>query len=137
MAIIDAEGAILGRLSSLIAKRLLNGEEITVVNAEKVLLSGSKEKTFQGYFEAYQRGKAIKGPYYPRMPDRIIRRTVRGMLPIKTARGKTALMRLQVYTGKPKNIGDDKIEIQPRPEKGKRYTELGEISELLGAKVRR
>ncbi|MBX8637967.1 MAG: 50S ribosomal protein L13 [Thermoplasmata archaeon] len=137
MAIIDAEGAILGRLSSQIAKRLLNGEEITVVNADKILLSGSRERSFQEYFEAYQRGKAIKGPYYPRMPDRIIRRTVRGMLPIKTARGKSALMRLQVFNGKPGSIGQDKIETQPAPEKGKRYTELGEISKLLGAKVRR
>ncbi len=137
MAIIDAEGAILGRLSSRIAKRLLEGEDITVVNADKVLLSGSKESNFQEYFDAYQRGKAIKGPYYPRMPDRIIRRTVRGMLPMKTARGKNALMRLQVHNGKPGSFGNDNIETQPAPARGKRYTELGEISELLGAKVRR
>ena len=35
MKIIDADGLILGRMSSAIAKRLLNGEEIVIINAEK------------------------------------------------------------------------------------------------------
>ncbi|MBX8631715.1 MAG: 50S ribosomal protein L13 [Thermoplasmata archaeon] len=137
MIVVDADGAVLGRLSSSIAKRLLNGEEITVINAEKALVSGSAERSYQEYFSAYQRGKAIKGPYYPRMPDGIFRRTVRGMLPMKTARGKSAYRRLKVYTGVPKQIGDIKPELQKAPQRGKRYTRLGEISELLGARVNR
>ncbi len=135
MAVVDADGAILGRLSSSIAKRLLNGEEITIINAEKVLISGSAQKSYEEYFSAYQRGKAIKGPYYPRMPDGILRRAVRGMLPIKTSRGKNAYRNLKVYTGVPRVIGDAKPEIQQKPARGKRYTRLGEISKLLGARV--
>lgn len=135
MTIIDADGAILGRLSSVIAKRLLNGEEITVVNADKILLTGSVEDNYKQYYSAYNKGKAIRGPEYPRMPDRILRRTVRGMLPFKTSRGRTAFKRLKAYIGMPRELASEtpeKIAVAPS---GRRYVRLAEISKLLGAKV--
>lgn len=135
MTIIDADGAILGRLSSHVAKRLLNGEEITVINADKILLTGSVEENYKQYYSAYNKGKSLAGPEYPRLPDRILRRTVRGMLPIKTTRGKDALGRLKAYIGSPKELASEvpeKIALAPA---GRRYVKLVEISKLLGAKV--
>lgn len=135
MTIIDAEGAILGRLASVIAKRLLNGEEITVINADKILLTGSVADNYKQYYSAYNKGKAIRGPEYPRMPDRILRRTVRGMLPVKTNRGRTALRRLSAYIGSPKELASETPERIAIASPGRRYVKLAEISKLLGAKV--
>ena len=136
MAVIDGEGAILGRLASVVAKRLLNGEEITVINADKILLTGSIKVNYEQYYAAYNRGKAIKGPEYPRFPDRIVMRTVRGMLPFKTQRGKDALKRLKTYPGTPKDLPSgatpEKVSVAAP---GHRYIRLVEISKLLGAKV--
>ena len=48
MAVIDANGLILGRLASTVAKRLLSGdEEIHIVNAEKAVISGSRASTLR------------------------------------------------------------------------------------------
>ncbi|MEM3852584.1 MAG: 50S ribosomal protein L13 [Methanomassiliicoccales archaeon] len=135
MTIIDAKGAVLGRLASNVAKRLLNGEEITVVNAEELLLSGRLENSLQEYSAAYNRGKAIRGPEFPRMPDRLFRRTVRGMLPFRTKRGRDAYRRLKVFIGVPKDVdakSAEKIALAPP---GRNYVKLAEVSRLLGAKV--
>ena len=43
MIVIDASGHILGRLSTNVAKRILNGEDVIVVNAEKAIIIGPKE----------------------------------------------------------------------------------------------
>ncbi|MEM4040017.1 MAG: 50S ribosomal protein L13, partial [Thermoplasmata archaeon] len=103
MKIIDATDHVLGRLSSTIAKMLLQGEEIIVINAEKSVVTGKKEFIFKNYLEKWQRGSVRKGPHYPRMPDRIFRRTVRGMLPFKSSHGREAYRRLKVYIGVPNN----------------------------------
>ncbi|MEM4524429.1 MAG: 50S ribosomal protein L13, partial [Archaeoglobaceae archaeon] len=79
--VINAEGHILGRLCSVIAKRLLMGERIVVVNAEKAVITGNKANIFERYKEKYDRGSKEKGPYFPRHPEKIFKRTVRGMLP--------------------------------------------------------
>ncbi len=51
MKVIDAKDLILGRLASLVAKELLNGEEIVIVNAEECAITGSKESILQKYRE--------------------------------------------------------------------------------------
>lgn len=135
MAVIDGKGAVVGRLASVIAKRLLKGEEIVVVNAEHLLLSGNLESNYKEYFDAYNRGKAIRGPYFPRMPDRIFRRTVRGMLPFRTKRGRDAYRRLKVYIGTPRGMPTEGIEKTEAPKRGRKYIELGKISEMLGARL--
>ncbi|NMG82828.1 MAG: 50S ribosomal protein L13 [Methanosarcinales archaeon] len=101
MIVIDASGLILGRLSSMTAKRLLEGETVSIVNAEKVIISGSATTTFNEYLQATQRGIKEQGPYYPKRPDMILKRTVRGMLPHKRRRGRNALSHLKVYVGEP------------------------------------
>ena len=136
--IIDAEGLILGRLSSVVAKRLLEGEEIIIINAEKAVVSGSKVAVLNDYKQMRNKGSKEKGPYYPRMPDQILKRTVRGMLPFKRLRGREAYARLRVYIGVPyeyKGQPSEKIENADMNRLGTiRYIRLEELSTRLGAK---
>jgi large subunit ribosomal protein L13 len=135
--VIDASGHILGRLSSKIAKRLLSGERIVVVNAEKAVITGDRYMVFERYKEKYDRGSKEKGPYFPRHPERIFKRTVRGMLPWKTSRGRDAYRRLRVFMGVPEELKDrefEKIEdaLLEKVSKTDKYVTLAEVSRYLG-----
>ncbi|MCD6367908.1 MAG: 50S ribosomal protein L13 [Candidatus Aenigmarchaeota archaeon] len=130
MKIIDASDQILGRLCSKIAKELLNGEEITVINAERSIVTGNPKSILERFKEKRDRGDPHHGPYYPRKPDKIFRRCVRDMLPYKKPRGREALKRLKVYTGNPKNLEGIKIAKSKREIESK-YLTLGEISERI------
>jgi len=138
MELIDGEGQILGRLASEVAKELLRDEDkqIVIVNAERVVISGSKERLIEDYRRRRERGSREKGPYFPRMPDRVVKRVIRGMLPYKRKRGRDALSRLQVYLGIPqeykdvdkKRIEDAKVERLSMA----KYLTLGEVCKHLG-----
>jgi len=136
--VVDASGLILGRAASLIAKRLLNGEHIVVVNAEKAVVTGSRKQVLDFYTAARARGSVRSGPHFPRYPDRIFRRTVRGMVPHLKTRGKEAMDRLEVHIGVPEPLQGTKGETlpsaQPHPALRPPLT-LAEITRLLGAKV--
>ena len=138
MKIIDAENMVLGRLASHVAKELLNGEEIAIVNAERAVIVGNKKAIIEDYFEKRNIGSVRKGPYYPRMPDRILRRAVRGMLPMKKAKGKESYKRLKVYMGVPKEYKNrefEKIEYA-KNNKLQNFITLKELSKHLGANLR-
>jgi len=135
--VIDARGHILGRLSSKIAKRLLNGEKIVVVNAEKAIVTGDKRMVFKKYKEKYDRGSKEKGPYFPRHPEKIFKRTVRGMLPWKSRRGREAYKRLRVFIGVPKQLEGKEFEVVEdalleKVSKTEKYVTIAEISRYLG-----
>ena len=138
MTIIDADNAVLGRLASIVAKRLLNGEEITIVNAEKAVIVGNKYSIIERYQDRRDIGSVRKGPYYPKMPDRILRRTIRGMLPMKKSHGKEAYNRLKVYMGIPKEYKGKEFEIieDAKNNKLEGFITLKELSIQLGAKLR-
>ncbi len=136
MAVIDATGHVVGRLSSFVAKRLLDGEEIHIVNSEKAIITGDSDRIFREYQEMRDIGSQRKGPFYPKMPDRILKRTVRGMLPYQKPRGREALKRLRVHIGVPLELKKEELE---RIEKAceittPHYMELSELSRKLGAK---
>lgn len=133
MNVVNAEGAIMGRLASTIAKRLLKGEEITVVNAEKVIITGAKKVILEGFRARRVRGKPRKGPHYPRMPDRIFRRVVRGMLPYQKPRGRTAFKNLKVFIGIPHGVDASKAEDHKAKLGTDRFMYLGDVSKELGA----
>lgn len=136
MMVIDAENLILGRLASHVAKLLLDGTEVTIVNAEKAIISGTKKSIIEDYYDKRRVGGVRKGPYYPRMPDKILKRTIRGMMPYKKPLGKDALKRLRVYIGVPKELKGEELNTIPKASAtGKvKYVELGEVSRQLGAK---
>ena len=102
--IIDASGLILGRLASHVAKRILLGEEIVVVNADKLVITGSKKnivEEFKTRLGTRTLGSQKKAPKHSRRPDTYVRRVVRGMLPWKNAKGQAAFRKIMVYMGKP------------------------------------
>ena len=113
ISIIDAKNAVLGRLASTIAKRLLNGETIVIVNAEQSLISGNERfitEKYKNRIKKKTKSNPLKGPFYPRRSDLIFKRTVRGMLPYKNKRGKDAYERLYIYNSIPEPIKDKKFE---------------------------
>ncbi len=114
--VVDASGVILGRLASYIAKRILNGEEIVVVNAEKAVISGSKKYLLDAFKTRLGRrtlGSQTKAPKHPRRPETYVRRVVRGMLPWKKPQGKIAYRRLEVYVGVPQALKDASTQTFP------------------------
>ncbi|MCK5637042.1 MAG: 50S ribosomal protein L13 [Thermoplasmatales archaeon] len=135
-AIIDANGATLGRLSTVTAKRLLNGEEIAVINSEKAIISGKKVAIKNRYKQKREVGTYRKGPFFPRMPDQIVKRTIRGMIPYQTPHGRTAFKRLKCYIGIPKEFEGKKFETIKEAEKQPiDFMTVEELSRYLGAKV--
>ena len=107
MKIVDGNNLILGRAASNIAKLLLRGEEVSIINAEKMVMSG--DLTY--LIDKYQKRRAMKNkanpensPKWPRRPDLFVRRIVRGMLPFDSSRGRAAFKKLRVYIGTPGEI---------------------------------
>ncbi|MCD6476625.1 MAG: 50S ribosomal protein L13 [Candidatus Aenigmarchaeota archaeon] len=135
MIVINGYDAILGRLASKAAKELLKGEEIIIVNADKVVVSGEPTRIIQRYKEKRERGYPTKGPFFPRYPDKIVIRTIRGMLPYKTNRGKMALKRLKVYRNCPEKYKDYQEIGKKLKDLKCKYMRLEDISRKLGAKV--
>jgi len=134
---IDGTGLVLGRLSSWIAKQLMNGEEVVVVNAEKIIITGGRRYQIEDKLRKRARATHTnpqRGPFYPRFPDRILRRTVRGMLPWKTTTGRKAFRNLQAFIEVPEHLEGlifetvKDADTNPRGE----YHELGEISRAIG-----
>ncbi len=139
MRVIDVSNLVMGRVCSYIAKELLsNNDEIVVVNAEKSMITGNKSQVLDRFKTERSVGSVRKGPRFPKEPDRIFRRTVRGMLPMKTSRGKTAFKRLRVYIGVPEEFKNSNIETleQFKNKHINNVISLMEISRQLGSKVK-
>ena len=138
MKLIDATNCVLGRLSAFTAKELLKGETIVILNAEKAFVSGSKDFIVKEYKRKRELGTERKGPFYPRMPDRILKRAVRGMLPYQKPNGRSAYKRLKVYIGTPiefKNEPISEIDMNKFIFKGIKGMRLEELSGYLGFEV--
>ena len=137
--IIDGEGCVLGSLASVTSKNLLEGEEVVILNAEKIMITGNKDWAYAKYKQRVDRASISNprdlGPKYPRRPDDIFRRTVRGMLPYKKSKGRVAFKGLKAYVGVPEEYADADLVAVPEAEYNnlKKGIELGEVSKLLGA----
>jgi len=109
--IIDAENLIVGRLGTFVAKKALMGEKIDIVNCEK-----------------------------PKMPDRFVRRIIRGMLPIEKKRGREAFKRVMCWIGVPDKFKNEKIEkldkINVLNTKNIKFLDIRKICKFLGGKER-
>jgi len=97
--IIDGKDLILGRLASRVAKMLISGDEVIVLNVGKIIVSGKKERVIKGYRLLFEvrtlRNPEKHGIRRPRNSVSIFKRTVRGMLPKNKSR-KEMLSRLTV-----------------------------------------
>lgn len=137
--IIDATDLLLGRMSSFVAKKALLGEKVVVVNCEKAVISGSKANIIANYKNKRDRRTIRKGPFYPRMPDRLVKRTIRGMLPHRQYKGRTALKRIMCYIGVPEEFKKEKIETIKEAHVSKlpvlKYIKLEDLCREIGARI--
>jgi len=135
VALVNADGLILGRMASKVAKKLLNGEKVIIVNAEKAVLSGKKKSKVAEAKEFLEVGAPRQGPFHYRRPDRIMRKTVRGMLPFKQPKGKQAYKKLKVFMGVPEDLKGQQMitlkEAQAAKLKGPYFT-LAELAKEIG-----
>ncbi len=137
--IIDAENQILGRVASHAAENAMLGKEVNIVNSEKAIVTGSREEVLDQYRQKKSRGVPRKGPYIPRRPDKLVRRTVRGMIPYKKPRGEKAFKRINCHIGVPEEFeGEDVEELPDSTSRNKlrnlKYVYVNEICKELGAK---
>lgn len=113
--LIDAEGVTLGRLASLIALRLRGkhkpmftphidcGDNIIVINAEKVKLTGKKKQFdifywhtgFPGGIKGRSKGQILEGKH----PERVIQKAVERMMPKESPLARKQMTCLRVYAG--------------------------------------
>ena len=109
MKIYNGEGLILGRLATVVAKDLLLGEEVNVINCEKIVISGDKFNTFGVEKQKRERGGyPLKSQKYSRLPSFFVKRMIRGMLPWKESRGKVCYHNLKCYIGTPAELAGQK-----------------------------
>ena len=109
---VDADNAILGRLCSEVARYLLDGYIVNIVNCEKAIISGKHQSIVSEYRDMQKKhtlSNPRKGPFHPKKPDKIVRRTVRGMLPFKKSRGRQAYHRLITYIGIPSELKESEV----------------------------
>jgi large subunit ribosomal protein L13 len=133
--VVDARDCILGRVASQVAERALDGESVAVVNAEQAVITGSEEQITEK-FETRRAVGSDRGPAYPKRPDGIFKRSIRGMLPHKRKRGREAFENVRVYVGNPHDQDSEVLEDTSLDRLSNiKFVTLGEISETLGANV--
>ncbi len=118
----------MGRLAAIVAKTILQGQRVTIVRCEAINISGSFYRNkrmiyfnFTDLFDSNMFANIIsfiivkyleflrkacniqpaRGAFHFRAPGKIFWRTVRGMVPHKTKRGREALKTLKCYEGIP------------------------------------
>lgn len=133
--IIDATGCVIGRLGTVVAKRLLMGESITILNSEKAIVSGHPDAVKARYTFKRDVGTRRKGPFLPKQSHMLLKRTVRGMMQYQLPNGRAALKRLICHLGVPPEFKDKPVEVIASAKKNVPMgLTLGEISSFLGAK---
>lgn len=98
--LLDAKDKILGRFCSQVAKKVLLGEKVVIINAKDAIISGTRRNIHEKYLNKLNIRTATnptRGPFWPRRPDTFMRNVIKKMLPRKKIRGKEAIKRVHVY----------------------------------------
>lgn len=133
--VVDAQDCIVGRVASQVAQRALDGERVAVVNSEGAVITGNEEATMEVFRKRREVG-SDRGPYYPKRPDGIFKRSIRGMLPYKSTDGREAFENVRVYVGNPTEDEGEVLEDTSLDRLSNiKFTTLGDVSEQLGANV--
>ncbi|KOB73399.1 Ribosomal protein L13A [Operophtera brumata] len=143
--VIDGRGHLLGRLAAVIAKVLLHGNKVTVVRCEQLNISGNffrNKLKFMSFLRKRCNVNPARGPFHFRAPSKILWKTVRGMIPHKTERGKAALRKLRAYDGCPPPFDIRRRVVVPAAlrvfclKPGRKYCHVGRLSHEVGWKYR-
>ncbi len=136
--VIDATNHIAGRLASNVAKLLLKGNRVSIINCDKIMISGTRSNIIKEYREFLEISSILHpkhGPFHPRRPDTIMKKMIRGMLPRKKPSGLAAHKRLRTYIGSPKELKSlekinlEKAKITKDPSK---YTTMADLGRTIG-----
>lgn len=136
--VVDGTDLIAGRLCSNVAKLLLQGNRVSIVNCENIMISGTRKNILGEYKKFLEIASILHpkhGPYHPRKPDTIISRMVRGMLPRKKSSGQDALKRLRAYIGVPSELKSfEKIQFDNAKirKSNAYYTSMAELGRNVG-----
>jgi len=137
--VVDTTDHIAGRLSSHVAKLLLEGNRVSLVNCEKIMMSGTRANIIKEYREFLEINSVINpkhGPVHYRRPDTIITKMIRGMLPYdRKPSGIEAHKRLRTYIGSPKELKSfEKIQFEKAKirKSASKYTTIAELCRVIG-----
>ncbi|KAH9258220.1 ribosomal protein L13 [Batrachochytrium salamandrivorans] len=143
LVVIDGRGHLVGRLASIVAKELLNGQKVVVVRCEELEMSNSiyaNRVKFQLFVKKRTATNPKRGPFHETSPAELFKRALRGMLPRKTARGMAAYRRLTAVEGVPAPFDQVKRMVVPgalrvlRLKPGRKFTNVGEFAKTVGWK---
>ncbi|MDS0283122.1 50S ribosomal protein L13 [Haloarcula onubensis] len=131
--VVDARDCIMGRVASQVAEKALDGQTVAVVNAERAVITGREEQIKEKYKKRVDIG-ADNAYFYPKRPDGILKRSIRGMLPHKKTRGREAFENVRVYVGNPHDEDAEVLEGTSLDRLSNiKFVTLAEVSETLGA----
>ncbi len=138
--VVDATDVLVGRMGTFVAREALHGKTIKIINCENAAISGKRREIIADWKRFADMGTPKKGPFVHRMPDRMVRRMIRGMLPYKQPRGRDAFERIMCFIGTPSEFKDAKVTVMPDNSKvGKlpsvKFIRVGEICKELGGKT--
>lgn len=140
LIVVDGTNCISGRLCSKVSKLLLQGNRVSVVNSEKVMVSGNKYEVIESYkdkLEVSSVTNPIHGPFHPRRPDTIITKMIRGMVPKRKPSGMQAFKRLRVYIGIPDELKNSAMQTFDDAKITKQqsfYISMGDVAKQIGWK---
>jgi len=131
--VVDARDCIMGRVASQVAETALDGQTVAVVNAERAVITGREDQIMEKYKKRVEIG-ADNSYFYPKRPDGILKRCIRGMLPHKKQRGRDAFENVRVYVGNPHDKESEVLEGTSLDRLSNiKFVTLAEVSETLGA----
>ena len=126
----DGTDCVFGRLASVVAKELLKGNSVDVINCEAIIVSGDKKVFAKKVLTKREMGSggSMKGPKYPRVADKLVKRMIRGMLPRDRMKGQDAFRRLKCFIGNPDEAKDA---IKLTHKKPMKFSTIKEIVRIL------
>jgi len=137
--VVDATNHIAGSLSSHVAKLLITGNRVSILNCEKIMYSGTRANLIAEYRAFLEINSIIHpkhGPVHYRRPDTIISKMIRGMLPFdRKPSGITAFKRLRAYIGSPQELKPfKKIQFEKAliRRSQSNYTTMAELCRVIG-----
>ena len=136
--VVDATDHVAGRLSSQVAKLLIKGNRVSIVNCDKIMISGTRSNIISEYREFLEINSINHwkhGPKHPRRPDTIMKKMIRGMLPKEKPSGKEAHKRLRTYIGSPKEVKSlKKIKFEKAMirKSSSNYTTMADLGRTVG-----
>lgn len=135
MQVIDGTDCVLGRLAAHVAKELLKGEKIVIVNAEKIVIIGRPDDIIAKYKQRIglrDIAKPVKSPKYPKRPDLFVKRTIRGMIPYRTRKGRNIYRNVVAYMGVPKEFDGKGVKVAEMKSANVKYMTVEKVCKKLG-----